>query len=242
MNTTRMPAFFMALILIGCGGTVKADRDGETDTTTDQPSVDGETDTGEDTPTPDADTDTPTPDVVGDTPTPDVEPDGGCGPVQIAFEAEDGTLEGAMNTRESSREYIGTFLEYLGGEGGGSASYEVEVPCSDTYVLWAVVWFESGNEDSFFWAWDDTTTTWVWDLTQQGCYPRLGRDWYWDQVSQRTDTGRCGDPEVDPATFTLTAGTHTFHLLGRERMSAVAEFVLTNDMSYTPPEPPSPHP
>ena len=164
--------------------------------------------------------------------------DGDCALVQIPFQAEDMTMDRGFNVETSSREYIGQFIEAVARDSIGEASIELEIPCDDTWVLWGLVWFESGYADSFRWSWDAVASDPpVWDLMQQGCSPSLGADWYWDEVSSRVDTGTCGDPEEDPALVDLTAGTHTFYLLTRERMSAVAEFILTNDLAYTPPDP-----
>ena len=90
--------------------------------------------------------------------------------------------------------------------------------------------------DSFYWTWDTWTDTWVWDLMQQ-CGTSIAADWYWDQMTLRTETGSCGPPEEDPALLDLEAGTHTFYLYGREDDSTVAEFILTNDLAYVPPDP-----
>lgn len=222
------------LALSACGGTVTSDRDGGADGTADPPPADMETDVtadADDDAVPDAEDDA-SPDPVSDPP-----PDGDCALVQIPFQAEDMTLDRGFRTGESSREYIGTFIEGIM-DRDGEASMDLEIPCEDTWVLWGLVWWEQMASDSFYWAWDTVPSDPpVWDLMQQGCSPSIGRDWYWDQVSSRIETGYCGDPEEDPALMDLTAGTHTFYLMGRERLSAVAEFILTNDLSYTPPPP-----
>jgi hypothetical protein len=243
---TRTAAATLAL-LAACGGTIRHSGDGEADTapadtapadtaTADTATADTATDGDEDTAVvPDGEGDTP-----GDTAPADVTADGGCELVQIPFEAEDMTFDDGFRTDESSRPYIGTFLE-AAMDDAGTASREIDIPCGDDWVLWGLVWIEGGYatmySDSFSWAWDEAATTWVWDLMQQGCSPSLPADWYWDRVSLRTETGTCGDPEEDPAVFTLSAGAHTFHLLGREGNAAVAEFVLTNDLDYVPPDP-----
>jgi len=231
------------LALAACGGTVKSQFDSGTDGTADPPPADVETDASPDgvedavedavDDTAEDAVDDPAPDPVSDP-----RPDGGCELVQIPFEAEDMTLDSGFGTETSSREYIGQFIEAVAWDSRGQASIELEVPCDDTYVLWGLVWWEQMASDSFYWAWDAVPSDPpVWDLMQQGCSPSIGRDWYWDQVSSRIETGYCGDPEEDPALMDLTAGTHTFYLFTRERMSAVAEFILTNDLAYTPPPP-----
>ncbi|MBW2260426.1 MAG: hypothetical protein JRG91_00515 [Deltaproteobacteria bacterium] len=229
------------LVIGACGGTVTTGTDGGTDGAADPPPADLETDgapDGDGDPlddaTPDAEEDA-APDPVSD-PVSDPPPDGGCAFVQIPFEAEDMTLDSGFQTAESSREYIGTFIENVA-TSDGQAAIDIEIPCEDTYVLWGLVWWESGSEDSFYWSWDAIPSDRpVWDVMQQ-CGTSIARDWYWDQVTYRTDTGFCDTPEEDPALMDLTAGTHTFYLTGRERLSAVAEFILTNDLGYTPPDP-----
>ena len=76
----------------------------------------------------------------------DVEPDAACTAVTIPFEAEDMTLSG-FSVRTSSREYIGQFIE-TDVRNEGSASISLDIPCTDTYVMWGLVWWEDGGEDS----------------------------------------------------------------------------------------------
>jgi hypothetical protein len=237
MTTIKLSTITAALlVLAACGGTVKSQLDGETDGTEDPPPADLETDVS-----PDAEEDATPEDAVEDAvddAVSDPPPDGGCELVQIPFEAEDMTLDSGFGTETSSREHIGQFIEAVAWDSRGQASIELEIPCDDTYVLWGLAWWEQMESDSFYWSWDSVPSDPpVWDLMQQGCSPSIGRDWYWDQVSSRIETGYCGDPEEDPALMDLTAGTHTFYLFTRERMSAVAEFILTNDLAFTPPPP-----
>ena len=256
MRTTRTTTILMAALLVwGCGGVIKAGEDADDDTTTppdtmtgdtdtdpaddpaDDPATDPLPDTSEDPPpdtVPDPTTD-PVPDTAPD-PTTDPLPDGSCPLVQIPFEAEDMDHDDGFAEEASSRPYIGTFLESRT-DGGGVASWEIDVPCADNWYLWGLVWWSSLYEDSFYWTWDTWPESWVWDVYQQGCSPSASSDWYWDQLSLRTETGSCGDPEEDPAVLPLSAGSHTFFLFGRESGTAVAEFILTNDPAYVPPDP-----
>jgi hypothetical protein len=106
----------------------------------------------------------------------------------------------------------------------GFASIELDIPC-------AVHWLEG---DSFYWAWDDPTSTLVWHLLQQCGDPRVD-EWRWDQVSGSIETWDCGDVGDDPAVVSLTAGPHTFYLLGREAYARVDKFIITDNLSWTGP-------
>jgi len=249
-----------ALLVSACGGTLKAGGDTGTDTGIDTtpadtavdttPDIDPDmpADTFEDTPPdtgmdapPDTETDAPPdlvpdtePDVVIDT-APDVLPDAVCPLVQITFEAEAMTFDDGFGTAESSRAYIGTYLESLSDD-YGVASISLDIPCADDWYLWGLAWWGSGASDSFYWTWDTWPETWVWDVMQQ-CGTTITADWYWDLVTQRTETGSCGAPEYDPAVMTLGAGAHLFYLMGREGDTAVDEFILTNDPSFVPVDP-----
>lgn len=255
MRTTATLA--LVLMLAACGGTVGTDDDAGPDTSEDTTVTDSSTDTavdtGEDAP-PDLPEDTPVadttedtaedvmedivPDPVEDTAEPDtttdVVTDGECGTVMIPFEAEEMSLSG-FSVRTSSRDYIGDFIE-TDRDDEGVASVTLDIPCTDTYVMWGLVWWESGSEDSYLWTWDTGSEPVQWDVMQQ-CSTTIPADWYWDQVSWKYDDGYCGTPEEDPATMPLTAGSHTFYLFGREAMTAVDEFILTNDPAYVPPDP-----
>jgi hypothetical protein len=157
-----------------------------------------------------------------------------CPAVQIPFEAEEMDLTG-FSVRTSSRPSIGDYIEPYGDS--GEAFIELSIDCEDDYVLWGLAWWESGSSDSFYYRWGTTSDRLVWDIMQQGCYPDLTRNWYWDHVSRRIEDGACGDPDEDPDVFHLTEGTHTFRLHPREPESSVAEFILTNMRGFTPPGP-----
>lgn len=155
-----------------------------------------------------------------------------CPAVQIPFEAEEMEDLTGYSVRTSSRTSIGDYIQAI--EDSGEASIEITIDCEDDYVLWGLAWWESGRADSFYYRWGSTSDRLVWDIMQQGCYPDLSRNWYWDRVSRRTENGSCGDPDEDPAVFHLTEGTHTFRLHPREQESSVAEFILTNVPRFRP--------
>ncbi|MBW2262479.1 MAG: hypothetical protein JRG91_10945 [Deltaproteobacteria bacterium] len=199
----------LLLALLACGRIEPVDPDASDDSST-EPAADSTTDTGPD----------PRIDVTGD-----------CPPVRIPFEAEDMTLTGFV-TDTSTRPEIGDYI--YSETNTARASIDIGIPCTDEYVLWGLVWWEDDSNDSVFWEWDSSGTPMVWDFLQcSGTTPR----WHWDQVTGRPDSMYCREPAEDPEIFVLTEGDHTFALTNRELYSTVAEFVLTNDMSYTPPFP-----
>ena len=241
-------AWGIAAALPGCGGALITTYEGADDAAETVPDgADGEGDAArEDTVVPDPlpEDVTPAEDAPPEVPVdpqpdeappdiePDVIPDGPCPLQQIPFQAEAMTLDSGFLVETSSRPEIGQYIMAQGAN-TGSASIALDIPCAGNWVMWGIVWWQDSYSDSFFWAWDDPATRYVWHVMQQ-CGTSIPQDWYWDQVSRSPVTTTCVTIDEDPAVMPLTAGPHTFYLLGREPGASAAEFVLTNDMSWTP--------
>ena len=241
----------MMLLLCGCGGALGTGGDGQegddvvdaADTAADPDAHDPALDDAGEDPRPDPMVDPPVDPGVEDLPMPDVvdvdvvdtvedpEPDGGCPPQVIQFEAEAMTLDEWFDTGWSN--YLSDTYIISRMDNEGQASIVLDIPCTDSWVLWAAVWWENGTSDSFGFAWDDPGTMSVWHVMQQ-CGTYISRSWYWDQVSRSPVTDTCDVIDEDPAVMFLGSGAHTFYLMGREDGSVVAVFYLTNDPAWAP--------
>jgi len=153
-----------------------------------------------------------------------------CPPVRIPFEAEDMTLTG-YTTETSFTPGIGDYISST--MSTASATIDIGIPCSDTYVLWGLVRWDDDGSDSALWQWDSGGTPTVWDFLQ--CSGTVG--WHWDQVTSRGASMYCMPPADDPELMPLREGDHTLEISPREPPAPVAAFVLTNEMDYTPPAP-----
>jgi hypothetical protein len=239
------------LALSACGGALGTGGDGQeedgeadgTDTAADPDAHDPVLDDAGEDPRPDLVVDPPVDPGVEDLPVPDVvdvdvvdsvedpEPDAGCPLQVIQFEAEAMTLDDGFDTGWSN--YLSDNYIISTRDNDGEASIVLHIPCTDTWVMWAAVWWENGTSDSFGFAWDDPAALSVWHVMQQ-CGTTISRGWYWDQVSRSPVSDSCDVIDEDPALMHLEDGPHTFYLFGREDGSAVAVFYLTNDPAWAP--------
>lgn len=151
-----------------------------------------------------------------------------CGDNRIQFEAESMAMVFFMVLDDPR---VGQYITDTAGY-SAFASIELDIPCAGDWVMWGNVhWLEG---DSFYWAWDDPTSTLVWHLLQQCGDPRVD-EWRWDQVSGAIEDWNCANVGDDPAVVSLTAGLHTFYLLGREPFARVDRFIFTDNLSWTGP-------
>ena len=112
-------------------------------------------------------------------------------------------------------------------------TWEVDVPCEDTYHVWVRGW-EQGNDDSFFAQTDGQPDPGL--IFELDCTQGPNQSHYlWKELNQRElDAGPC-EYVNDPWTQDWTAGVHTVSLQFRESQ-AVSAIVVTN----TPDPPPEP--
>lgn len=238
--------------LMGCGGAIGTGGDGGGDLDDAVDGMDSAADPDAHDPVPDDAAGEPRPDplvdpvvdpAAEDLPVPDLvdvevvdsiedpEPDAACPPQVIEFEAEAMTLDEGFRTGWS--EFLSDQYIISLSDNEGQASIVLDIPCTDEWVMWAAVWWESGYSDSFYFAWDDPADQYVWHVMQQ-CMTYIPRGWYWDQVSRSPVADVCDIIDEDPAVMPLSMGPHTFYLMGREDGAAVAVFYLTNDSAWTP--------
>lgn len=135
----------------------------------------------------------------------------------MAMGADDGAANG---------QYVYSTVSDTGWNGRGNppatgeAALSVEVPRDGTYSVWARMWYENVNANSYW-------------LIVDGQQPiRLGNDdgdyrqWKW--VGWRDDSPK------NRVTVELTAGQHTLRLVGRESGTRIDRVLLTDDPNFAP--------
>jgi len=150
-------------------------------------------------------------------------------------------------------------------EGGIWVKYEFEIPEAGDWYFWGRVIAPSLFDNSFYWAFDiddadalstNNATINVWDLNEaigDSINFPLGRDitleqreqWTWFRISSRDGPYPYGGENYgDPTPLDFTPGTHTLHLIDREKGVFVDRFFATTEKSFdandTEPAPPDP--
>jgi hypothetical protein len=139
----------------------------------------------------------------------------------VLIPAESGTMTSPMQVHiVSDKSYITSTAD-----NSGSATYSFTVPVAGEYVIWARVLGTGGGDDSFFVSmdngpsdiYDDAENTW-------------SQNWQWTRVNGR---GASGIPLTQsPRSFTLSVGSHTLILKGRELGSKMDTLLITNDKNF----------
>ena len=136
-------------------------------------------------------------------------------------------FEIASDTSASNGKYI-QIPEGIGFHAhDGEANYTISINSLDNYVIWGRKIVATDNDNSFFIQIEDGTR-YLWTLP-------LSDNWQWDAVNHWGSGGEF-DPEIDPVIFTLSAGEHTLRILQREDGAKLDKLLITNDMSYVPPD------
>ena len=153
--------------------------------------------------------------------------------VVIDIDADEAVLDG-WETTDSSFEFEGVVV--FGPENtadfNGSATFVVDAPCSDTFVVW-VRGRDEGSEDSHYVMVDgepDPPHVFEVDCTGEGA------GYKWTRLNQRIE----GEPVctyiTDPWTHEWEAGEHEVTFFRRE-FGAVSRIIVTNDPDLVPGEP-----
>lgn len=95
------------------------------------------------------------------------------------------------------------------------AAYDIQFPASGAYYLWMRVRPGQSTENSCWVGMDGVQVGGAFDDTPRTAY----ETWYWVRHT---------------ATFSVTAGLHTFQIRGRERDYGVDRFVFTTDPAFVP--------
>lgn len=145
--------------------------------------------------------------------------------VHLGFEAEAGTLTAPMtittDTQVPSRKFVSSSTANQ-----GTITYPIDIPKTDTYVIWAKVLGATYANDSVFVSVDGQED--VFDVAEG----KNSTNWQWSAVNGR---GTAGTPlALNPRTFTLSQGKHTIVVRGREIQTGLDRFIVTNDRNYVP--------
>ena len=137
-------------------------------------------------------------------------------PPIVRWEAEAGIIHGAM-TIGIGGGASGCYYVRCLGSSDGSVMFVVSVPVQGDYVLWGLVKAIDENADSFYASVDDGPEV-LWDIP-------VG-DWAWDRVTDRE--------VADPVVYTLSEGSHTITVRGRELDARLDAMLLTTDKAFLP--------
>jgi len=122
-----------------------------------------------------------------------------------------GTLEIAVDEDASGGKFLWASEGIINLEGGGVATYNINVPEDGDYKIIARVLAPNAGSDSFFVRFDDSEIYYTWD-------PNIMSKWKWQVVKVRPlDYIGMGAYYSDqPISFPLSAGAHQFKLHTRE--------------------------
>ncbi|MCP4745024.1 MAG: hypothetical protein GY874_02630 [Desulfobacteraceae bacterium] len=145
---------------------------------------------------------------------------------KIWIEAEDGDIYSPMTIADDPEASAQGYIQAPNGSGYhssaskeyGYSEYTFVVPSAGNYIVWGRVLAASGQDDSFFVSMDNGLSA-LWDV-------QMSDSWVWDQLVDRGQT--------EPASYYLTAGTHTLTVYQREDGSKLDRILITNDMEYIP--------
>lgn len=112
---------------------------------------------------------------------------------------------------------------------GGSVLYEPELPCDDTWYIWARA-FDNGQDDSYFATLDGEPEP---PAIFEGDCGGGGNGYVWARLNWRdVDANPCEYVE-DPWAPTWDAGVHAIEFSYREAQ-AMGRILITNDPDFTP--------
>ncbi len=144
--------------------------------------------------------------------------------VHLGLEAEAGVIVAPMTVATDAQVPTRKYLSSTTAN-AGTATYTVDIPKTDTYIVWCKVLGSSYASDSFFISVDGKED--VYDATEGINSPK----WQWTQVNGRNG----GAPlTLNPRTFSLTQGKHTIVVRGRETAAGIDRIVITTDTKYVP--------
>lgn len=147
--------------------------------------------------------------------------------IHLGLEAESGTLVSPMvlvtDSQVPARKYVWSTTPNK-----GTATYTIDIPKTDTYVIWAKILGVKFNSDSFTVSVDGQMD--IFDAAEGKQSP----NWQWSVVNGRGTSGAV--MSLNPRTFNLTAGKHTIVVGGRESQAGLDRIIVTNDRDYVPNE------
>lgn len=148
----------------------------------------------------------------------------------LRIEAESPILTSPMAPANDAGAFNGEYIVSAVAE-SGTGVWTFSVPSAGTYVVWCRVKSPTANQDSF-WVKMDAGVEDVYDTAEGTWQP----GWQWTRVNGR---GGSGIPlTLNPRTFSLSSGTHTLTLRGREAGTKADRVIVTNDLAFVPTETP----
>jgi hypothetical protein len=112
---------------------------------------------------------------------------------------------------------------------GETATFEIDVPCADTWHVWVRV-YDAQNRDSLFVQVDGEPQPPP--IFEAECTD-AGDGFVWAQLNQRLEGAAACEHAIDPWTFDWDAGSHDLVFMPRET-PALGRLVVTNDPDYAP--------
>ncbi len=112
---------------------------------------------------------------------------------------------------------------------GGSVLYEPELPCDDTWYIWARA-FNNGQDDSYFATLDGEPEP---PAIFEGDCQAGGNGYLWARLNWRDIDGDPCEYVEDPWAPTWEAGVHEIEFTFREAQ-AMGRILITNDPDFTP--------
>ena len=146
--------------------------------------------------------------------------------VTLYQEAESGTRVAPMTNGTDPNASGGSFVS-TPTSNAGSVAFTFNVTVAGVYGLWGRILAVDFAADSFVLSVDGGATD-IWDAAENVWSP----NWQWRLAVGR---GSAGTPAaVSPRLFTLSVGTHTFLIAGRDPNAKLDLMALTNDPRVTP--------
>jgi hypothetical protein len=141
--------------------------------------------------------------------------------VYLTVEAESGTLVAPMamttNTLASGGAYVSSPIA-----SSGSVTYNVNIPATDTYVVWCRVLAADATSDSFTVLVDGTAAD-TFDAAENTWSPQS----QWTVLNGRG--GTTTPATLNPRTLALSKGAHTITFQGRDPNTVLDRLIITND-------------
>lgn len=142
-------------------------------------------------------------------------------PVEIILKAELADLSPGMQIIPDGKAIDNYCIHGYPHNKKGWATYEVDIPQSDKYIIWGRVNARDGYANSFYVQVDGKEVV-VWDLLKRNYY-------IWEYVTKRGN-GYTTTPDVAPMIYYLTAGKHAIKIGNREKETRLDELIVTNDL------------
>ncbi len=113
--------------------------------------------------------------------------------------------------------------------GPGSFIYEPDIPCDDTWHIWARA-FDQGQNDSYFATLDGEPMPEA--IFEGGC-TNAGNGYVWAELNWREQGAQACDYVQNPWTADWTTGVHQIEFSFRES-AAMGRILITNDPNFVP--------